>query len=118
MAERRSVSSNVRARSISGYQERLRQLTEAFNLPDDVREWATVRVDPDAPDETLRYRVVLHAQAGQTVAAIEVAGGAEIRQLLEKLLADNREDLDAQLKTDLAVNLMAGINEGPPREAE
>ena len=113
-----AVRSNVRARNIRDYHSRIRELTEAFNLPDDVREWVTVRVDPKSPDDTLKYQVVLHAQAGRTVASVEVNGGAELRTTLTRLLAENRDDLHAQLKGDLAVNLMAGITEGPRREPE
>lgn len=119
MAERsrpeRGVGSNTRVRRIRNYEQRVRELTEAFNLPGDVREWVTVRYDPDAQDETLRFAVSLHGEAGKTVTTFDLSGQGhgELRKLLQGLLSEHREDLHARLKADLAVNLMAGLTEGP-----
>ena len=118
MAERRSVGSNLRARSVRDYQARVRELTDAFNLPEDVREWVTVRFDPDSDDESLKFQVTAHAQAGRTVSHVEVDGSGELASSLRDILQGTRGDLHAQLKADLAVNLMAGITEGPVRERE
>jgi hypothetical protein len=118
MAERRSVGSNVRARSVRDYQARVRELTDAFNLPGDVREWVTVRFDPNADDEAVKFQVTVHAQAGRTVSHVETDGSGELASAMRDLLKEHRADLHAQLKSDLAVNLMAGITEGPVRERE
>jgi hypothetical protein len=121
MPERRNEGrmdngSRLRAQRITDYAARLRELTEAFNLPDDVRRWATVRFDPDAEDETQRARVTVSAQAGRTVATVDVDVPAAVREALEKLIERNRDDLDARLKGDLATNLMAGMTAIPGRE--
>jgi hypothetical protein len=108
-----SQSRNLRVRAIRDYDARLRDLTEAFNLPSDVREWATVRYDPDAEDDTLKYQVVLHATAGRTVATLEVPGAADLQRILVGLLKEYQESLHARLKADLATNLMAGMTAGP-----
>ena len=105
-----ATNRNLRVRAIKDYDARLKELTEAFNLPDDVREWVTVRHDPDNPDEAAQYRVVLHATAGRTVATLDVPGGADLQRALTGLLKEYQESLHVRLKADLATNLMAGMN--------
>lgn len=121
MAERRNEGrvgsgSRLRTERVSDYEARLRELTEAFTLPPDMREWVTVRYDPDADDETLRFRVTINGMAGRSVASLDVDGTDALSKTLEKLLDDHRDDLQARLKTDLATNLLAAMTAVPVRE--
>jgi hypothetical protein len=109
-----ATNRNLRVRAIKDYDARLRELTEAFNLPDDIREWVTVRHDQDNPDEAAQYRVTLHATAGRTVATLGVPGSADLQRALTGLLKEYQESLHVRLKADLATNLMAGMAAGVP----
>lgn len=108
MAER-TTRRGVQATPLRGYQDRRRELTEAFNLPSDVREWVTVRLDPQNPEETQQHTLNVCAQAGRTstIVDFDLNDFPDLRKAVEKALDDNRDELHHRLKLDLATNLMA-----------
>lgn len=106
MAER-SVRGRTSARRLRGYEAKRRELTDAFNLPDDTRVWVTVRLDSD-PDTEDRINVC--GQAGSTNAVVTFDIPAALRKQLEAFLEENRGEMEHQLKMDLATNLLASMS--------
>ena len=100
MAEPRS---KVRSTRLRGYQRRIAQLSEAFNLPGDLSEFVTVSLRGDTLD------VKVGGTAGLTTTSVDVKGTGALRDALKTILAANREELHLALKRDLAVNMLAGM---------
>jgi hypothetical protein len=106
MAERK-VGGRTSARRLRDYDARRRELTAAFNLPDGLRTWVTVRMDSD-PETADTANVCAEAGQTRTVKTLELPAG--LRRALEAFLAENREELEHQLKLDLATNLLASMS--------
>jgi hypothetical protein len=123
MAERRTEGqmrsgSRVTARRLRDFEERRRELTEAFVLPKDIRKWVTVRTDDD---EETPDRVSVGASAGRTVTVVSYPLPAGLRKELREFLKEHDGDLEHQLKIDMASNLLAmmtGTQAGEIAEAE
>lgn len=103
MAENRS---RVRATRLRGYEARIAELTEAFNLPDDTQEF--VKVTMRGGEVT----VAVGAQASKTTTIVDdVDCPAALKALLKQVLEANRKRLQVSLKRDLAVNLLAAMTD-------
>ena len=109
MAERR-VGGRTSTRRLRDYEARRRELTDAFNLPDDTRTWVTVRLDDDPETED---RASLSGRAGQTSAKLDFPIPGYLKEALERFRKDHRADLEHQLKLDLATNLLAAMSGAP-----
>ena len=106
MADRKNTS-RVQATPLRGYEARRNELVDVFNLPEGTREWATIRYDPNAPDDQETLTVNVCATAGRTSTTVGVDPDSGLVEVLKKLLEEHRETLHRQLKLDLATNLMA-----------
>lgn len=106
MAER-SVRGQTTARRLRGYEAKRRELTDAFNLPDDTRVWLTVRIDTDPDTED---HISIGGSAGRTNTTVDMEIPADLRRALEKFLDSNRGEMEHQLKMDLATNLLASMS--------
>lgn len=104
MAERKG---RLTTRRLKDYEARRKELVDAFNLPGDLRTWVTVRLDDDEGADDV---VTIGAEAGLTKTVVPFPMPAEMRRLLRAFLADHREDLETQLKLDLATNLLAAMS--------
>ena len=116
MAEGRTQpGSRLASRRLADYEARQRELTEAFVLPDDLRRWATVRVDDDPATPDL---VTLAVTAGRTTTLLTVPVPDEVTKALRALLRENQDEIDHRLKMDLATNMLAMMAPGPQGEEE
>lgn len=97
--------SRVRSTRLRGYRARIAQLSEAFNLPDDLEEFVTLSMRGGD------VQVKVGGVAGQTATSIDVPVTGALRDALKSILAANREDLHVALKHDLAVNMLAGMTD-------
>jgi hypothetical protein len=100
-----SQSSKVRSTRLRGYEARIAELTEAFNLPGDLNEFVTLSMRDGDVD------VKVGASASKTVTSVDVDCPAALKSALKALLDEHRERLHVNLKRDLAVNLLAAMTD-------
>lgn len=102
--------SRVRVQRLADYEARRRELTDAFRLPPDLRTWATVRLDSDEGSEDA---VSVGMAGGRTSTVMTVPIPAALRRALQEVLRDHKEELERQLKLDMATNMIALMNLRP-----
>jgi hypothetical protein len=102
--------SRVRATRLRGYEARIAQLSEAFNLPPGMPEFVTLSMRDG------KVEAKVGATASTTTTSVDVDAPANLRNALKELLAANREELHLALKRDLAMNLLAAMSD--PRTGE
>jgi hypothetical protein len=106
--------SRVKTQRLANYEARRGELSDAFRLPPDHRTWVTVRLDRDpGMDDT----VSLGIAAGRTSTVMPFPIPAALKRALQEVLRDHKDDLEAQLKLDMATNMIALMNL-PPAEGD